>query len=102
MRAPSWCDAHQVRIKYIICNECEYPYLKYPSERYGLKIMISGQTFLEFGISSNLFYRIQRYGLPVGSQVFNVATRVFPSGKAATLLEKKFHTKHKYKKLLRK
>jgi hypothetical protein len=54
---------------------------------------------LLLGISSNLFYRVQTYGLPVGSLVFKVASRAFPTGKASTLLEKKFHTKHKNKKL---
>ena len=89
----------QVRQKHILCNECEDTYLKKPSEIYVLRIMTSGQTFLKLGISSNLFYRVQTYGLPVGSLVFKVASRAFPTGKASTLLEKKFHTKHKNKKL---
>ena len=89
----------QVRQKHILCNECEDTYLKKPSEIYVLRIMTSGQTFLKLGISSNLFYRVQTYGLPVGSQVFKVASRAFPTGKASTLLEKTFHTKHKNKKL---
>jgi hypothetical protein len=82
-----------VRNGHVRCQVCDATAWSKPSNIYLLQFAADdGNTWLKLGVSSNIDYRISRYGLLDEVRLIErLATIPFETGKAATAVEKALH-----------
>lgn len=82
-----------VRTNEWICRTCNSSYFDLPSELYLLKIKSEDFEWLKLGYSRNLTIRIRSYKLQ-NSEVSQIRSRKFKTGREVIQVEQKLHSKY--------